>query len=155
MGKKKPAVKAAPPASTPAKEDFAIHVLCVQQHQPELYEAIMVQGRKQAYNLVKAMIARTLEKGRASIFEEGREEGLAHGRNDVLMEIASMRDVISVPAASATQTTCEMADFSTQTTCTSTVDTVTQTAPLEDTPTHLLLSPPPAVSPLMTPTQPP
>jgi hypothetical protein len=72
MGKKKPAAKTEPPASASATEDLAIQALCVQQHQPELYEAIMAQGREQAYNLVKATIARTLEKGRASILEEGR-----------------------------------------------------------------------------------
>jgi hypothetical protein len=41
MGKKKPAVKTVPAAPTPATEDLATLILCVQQHQPELYEAIM------------------------------------------------------------------------------------------------------------------
>ena len=54
----------------------------------------MAQGRGQAYDLVKATIARTLEKGRASIFEEGRKEGLAQGQNDALTEVASTRDII-------------------------------------------------------------
>jgi hypothetical protein len=89
MGKKKPGAKTAPPAPAPVREDLATLVLCVQQHQPELYEAIMARGREQAYELVKGTIARTLVKGRASIFEEGRKEGLAQGRNDALTEIAS------------------------------------------------------------------
>jgi hypothetical protein len=44
MGKKKPAAKTVPPAPTPAMEDLTTLVLCVQQHQPELYKAIMAQG---------------------------------------------------------------------------------------------------------------
>jgi hypothetical protein len=71
MGKK-PATKTAPPASTPAKEDLMTLVLCVQQHQPEIYEAIMAQGWEQTFDVVKAMIVRTLEKGRTAILEEGR-----------------------------------------------------------------------------------
>jgi flagellar biosynthesis/type III secretory pathway protein FliH len=79
MGKKKPAAKTAPPAPATANEDLTTQVLCVQQYQAELYEAIMAQKREQAYDLVKATIARTLEKGRASIFAEGRKEGYEEG----------------------------------------------------------------------------
>src|ERR1700733_15237626 len=80
MGKKKQPAKSEPPA--PAEEDLATLVLCVQQHQPKLYEAITARGREQPYDLVKATIARTLEKGRASIFEEGRREGYDKGLRD-------------------------------------------------------------------------
>jgi hypothetical protein len=41
MGKKKQPAKSEPPAPAPAEEDLVTLVLCVQQHQPELYEAIM------------------------------------------------------------------------------------------------------------------
>jgi hypothetical protein len=153
MGKKKPAAKTAPPAPTPATEDLATLVLCVQQHQPELYEAIMARGREQTFDIVKATIARTLEKGRASIFEEGRKEGLAQGRNDALTEVASTRNIVSIPAG--TQTTPEATDSSTQTASTSTANAVTQTAPHDETPTSPSTPQSLATSPLTKPAQPP
>jgi hypothetical protein len=80
MAKKKQPAKTKPPALAPAKEDLATLVFCVKQHQLELYKAIMAQGWEQTYNLVKAMITRTLEKGRASIFEEEKKEGFEKGQ---------------------------------------------------------------------------
>jgi hypothetical protein len=82
---------------------------------------------------VKCTIARTLEKGRPSIFEEGRKEGLAQEQNNMLMEIALTQDVVSIPAASETQTTYKTADFGTQTTLATTANTVTQTTPDNET----------------------
>ena len=78
MGKKL-AVKTAQPASALVKEDFATQILCMQQHQAELYEAIVAQGQKQAYSLMKDAISRSLEKGKAALLEEGYQKGLKEG----------------------------------------------------------------------------
>ena len=78
MGKK-PAAKTAQLASALPKEDLATQVLCIQQHQAELYKAIVAQGREQAYSLVKDMITRLLEKEKAALLEEGYEKGLKEG----------------------------------------------------------------------------
>jgi hypothetical protein len=56
-----------------------MHALCVQQHQPELYEAIMAQGREQAYLVLKEGISRALKNGKTAILEEGYEKGLKEG----------------------------------------------------------------------------
>jgi hypothetical protein len=98
MGKKKSATKSATlsPAPQPPdfeakattsldngqaqmKEDVAMHTLCVQQHQPELYEAIMAQGWEQAYLVLKEGISRALKNGKTAILEEGYEKGLKEG----------------------------------------------------------------------------
>lgn len=68
MGKKQ-AMKAAQPAPALAKEDLATQVLCMQQHQVELYKAIMARGREEAYSVVKEAISRSLEKGKTGTIE--------------------------------------------------------------------------------------
>jgi hypothetical protein len=78
MGKK-PAAKMAHPASALVKEDLATQVLGMQQHQAELYEAIVARGREQAYSYVKEAISQSLETGKTALLEEGYEKGLKAG----------------------------------------------------------------------------
>ena len=78
MGKK-PAVKTAQ-APALVKEDLATQVLCIQQHQAKLYEAIMAQGQEEVYSMVKEAISRSLEKGKIALLEEGYKKRLKDGK---------------------------------------------------------------------------
>ena len=118
MGKKQ-AVKTSHQAPALVKEGLAIQVLCMQQHQAELYEAIMAWGQEEAYSVVKEAISRSLEKGKTVLLKEGYEKGLKEGEEH---------------GRTAEWKTCEMkhrlaarvtTDLSTQTTNTTTANVIT------------------------------
>ena len=71
MGKKQAAKT--PPAPASVKEDLMTQVLCMQQHQPQLYKAIVAWGQEEAYSVVKEVISRSLEKEKIVLVKEGYE----------------------------------------------------------------------------------
>ena len=129
MGKKQAAK--APPAPASAKEDLATQVLCMQQHQPQLYEAIMARGREEAYSVVKEAISRSLEKGKTALLKEGYEKGLKEGEE---RRRTAEREIWETKCEQTEPTTRETMDSSTQTTPNFSADAVTQTAPNDELP---------------------
>jgi hypothetical protein len=77
MGKK-PAAKTTP-APVSAKEDLTTQVFCIQQHQPQLYEAIVARGCEEAYSMVKEANLKITGKGEDSIIE-GRIQEWTEGK---------------------------------------------------------------------------
>jgi hypothetical protein len=133
MGKKQ-AVKTAQPAPALPKEDLATQVLCTQQHQAELYEAIMARGREEAYSLVKEAISRSLEKGKTALLKEGYEKGLKegeeHGRTVEQEKWETKHERVKVDESIQTEPTTRVTtNTSSQTTPTCIVDASMQTVP--------------------------
>jgi hypothetical protein len=145
MGKKTAAKTAPAPASV---DDLVTQVLCMQQHQPQLYKAILARGREEAYIMVKEAISRSLEKGKIALLKEGYEKGLKEGEEKGKTaerevwetkhsqgKCIEPRTWIWVDEDVQTEpTTRETTDSSTQTTLTSTINAVMQTVPNDEPP---------------------